>query len=99
MQNWLRRQNSFTKWTAIGTATSAAAGMVAVAALVIALITAYTMGQRSYFGLIYPPILDKIGEAALYIIGVSIVAFLIFAVVLIASLFVGTKTGQAKMED
>ena len=36
MQNWLRRQNSFTKWTAIGTATSAAAGMVAVAALVIA---------------------------------------------------------------
>ena len=99
MQNWLRRQNSFTKWTAIGTATSAAACMIAVAALVITTIAVLTMGQRSYFGLLYPPILDKIGGAALYIIGVSIAAFLIFAVGLIASLFVGTKTGQKQTED
>ena len=99
MQNWLRRQNSFTKWTAIGTATSAAAGMVAVAALVIALITAYMVGQRTYFGITYPPVLDKIAEAALYIIGVSIVGFLISAVRLIASLFVEIKTRPEQTED
>ena len=99
MQNWLRRQNSFTKWTAIGTATSASAGMVAVAALVIALITAYMMGQRTYFGIAYPPVLDKIAEAALYIIGASVVGFLISAVCLMASLFLGTTTGQEQTED
>ena len=73
--------------------------MVAVAALVIALITIYTVGQRTYFGTIHPPVLDKVGEAALYIIGVSIVGFLISAVDLIASLFVGTKTGQEQTID
>ena len=99
MQNWLRRQNSFTRWTAIGTATSAAAGMVAVAALVIALIAAYMMGQRTYFGITYPPVLDEIAKAALYIIGVSIASFLLSGVGLIGSLFVGTKTGQEQTED
>ena len=99
MQNWLRRQNSFTKWTAIGTATSAAAGMVAVAALVIAFIAAFMVGQRTGFGIIYPPVLDKIMEAALYIILVSIVGFLISAAGLIASLFVGTKTRPEQTED
>ena len=37
MQNWLRGQNKFTRWTAMGTATSAATGMAAVAALIIAM--------------------------------------------------------------
>ena len=99
MQNWLRKQNSFTKWTAIGTATSAAAGMIAVAALVIAFIAAYVMGQRTYFGIAYPPVLDQIAKAALYIIGVSIACFLLSAVGLIGSLFMGTKAGQEQTED
>ena len=99
MQNWLRRQNSWTKWTAIGTAISAAAGMVAVATLVIALITAYTVGQCTYFGIAYPPVLDEIAKAALYIIGASIVGFLISAVCLIISLFVGTKPTEEQAQD
>ena len=37
MQNWLRGQNKFTRWTAMGTATSAATGMAAVAAHIIAM--------------------------------------------------------------
>ena len=45
MQGWPLRPNSFTRWTAIGTAASAATGMVAVAALV----TAFMPGQRTYF--------------------------------------------------
>ena len=49
MQGWPLRQNSFTRWTAIGTAASAATGIVAVAALVTAFIAAFMLGQRTYF--------------------------------------------------
>ena len=94
MKDWLRGKNSFTKWTAIGTAASAATGIFAVDAIIIALIAAYMLGQSTFFGIPYPPVLDKIGEVALYVIGVSIVGFLISITGLIASLFVGPKTGQ-----
>ena len=94
MQNWLRRQNRFTRWTAIGTAASAATGMAAIAVFIITLIGVFTLGQRTLFGMTYPPVLDKIGEATMYIIGISFVSFLISAVGLITSLLVGTKTGQ-----
>ena len=94
MQNWLRRQTSFIKWTVIGTAASTATGMAGVAALVITIIAAFMLKQGSHFAITYPPVLDKIVEAALYVIGLSIAGFLIFAVGLIASLFVGTKTGR-----
>ena len=101
MQGWLRRQNSFTQLTAIGTAASAATGMVAVATLIICFIAVFMLGQRTYFGITYPPMLDQIGKAALYVMGLSIAGFLIFAVGLIASLFVGTKTktGQEQTEE
>ena len=100
MQNWLRRQNSFTRWTAIGTAGSAATGMAAVAVLVIALIAAFVVGQRTIFGgIVYPPLLDDIGKAALYVIGLSIVGFLISAASLIVSLLAGNKTGQRQTEE
>ena len=92
MQNWLRRQTSFVKWTAIGTAASAATGMASVAAIVITIFAGLTLGQRTYFGTIYPPVLGKIFEASLYVMALSIVAFLIFAAGFIASLLVGTKT-------
>ena len=94
MQNWLRRQNRFTYWTAMGTAASAATGMAATATLVIAIIAASMLGQRTYFGITYPPVLDQIAEAALYVIGVCIVSFLISVAGLITSLLVGSKTGQ-----
>ena len=68
MQNWLRRQNRFTRWTAIGTAASAATGMAAIAVFIITLIGIFTLGQRTYFGITYPRVLDKIGEAALYVV-------------------------------
>ena len=68
--------------------------MVAVATLIIAFIAAFMLGQRTYFGITYPPVLDKIGEAALYVMGMSIVGFLISVAGLITSLLVGTKTGQ-----
>ena len=51
MQNWLRKQNSFTRWTAIGTAASAASAaiiMVAVSTLIIAFIAAFMLGQQTY---------------------------------------------------
>ena len=54
MQNWLRKQNSFTRWTAIGTAASAAIIMVAVSTLIIAFIAAFMLGQQTYFGITYP---------------------------------------------
>ena len=57
------------------------------------------VGQRTYFGVTYPPVLDQIGKAALYIVGLSIVGFLISVASLIASLFVGTKAGQEQTED
>ena len=99
MQNWLRRQNSFTQLTAIGTAASAVTGMVAVDTLVIAFIAAFVVGQRTYFGITYPPVLDDIAKAAMYLTGLSIVGFLISVAGLIASLFVGTKIGQEQTED
>ena len=92
MQTWLRRQNSFVKWTAIGTTTSVATGMGAAAALIITIFAGLTLGQRTYFGTIYPPVLEKIFEAGLYVMALSILAFLIFATGFIASLLVGTKT-------
>ena len=101
MQNWLSRQNNFTQLTAIGMAGSAAAGMVAVATLIITFIAFFTLGQRTLFGMVYPPVLDGIGKAALYVLGLSIAGFLIFAVGIMASLLVGTKTktGQEQMEE
>ena len=48
MQNWLRKQNSFTRWTAIGAAASAAIIMVAVSTLIIAFIAAFMLGQQTY---------------------------------------------------
>ena len=99
MQNWLRRQNSFTRWTVIGTAASAATGMVAAATLIIAFIAALVVGQRTYFGIVYPPVLDQIVEAALYIMGLSILGFLISAAGLIASMFVGTKAGPEQTKE
>ena len=48
MQNWLRKQNSFTRWIAIGTAASAAIIMVAVSTLIIAFIAAFMLGQQTY---------------------------------------------------
>ena len=91
MQNWLRKQNSFTRWTAIGTA---AISMVAVSTFIIAFIAAFMLGQQTYFGITYPPVLDKIAKAAMYIMGMSIVGFLISAAGLITSLLVGTKRGH-----
>ena len=99
MQNWLRRQNSFTQLTAIGTAASAVTGMVAVATLVITFMAAFMLGQRTYFGITYPPVLDEIGKAAGCLTGLSILGFLIFAAGLIASLFVGSKAGQEQTDD
>ena len=94
MQDWLRRQNCFTRWTAIGTAASAATGMAAIAVFVITLIGVFMLGQRALFGMTYPPVLDQIGKTSVYIIGISFVSFLISAAGLITSLFVGTKAGQ-----
>ena len=92
MQNRLRRQNSFTQLTAIGTAASAATGMVAVAALIITLIAAFKLQQGTHF-ITYPPVLDQIAKPALYVLVFSIVGFLIPAGGLIISLLVGTKAG------
>ena len=95
MQNWLHRQNKFTRWTAMGTATSAIIGMAAVAAIIITLIAALVVGQRTIFGeVVYPPVLDDVVEVSLYFIAVSILGFLISAAGLIVSLLVGNKTGQ-----
>lgn len=43
--------------------------------------------------------LDQIEKAALYIIGLHIVGFLISVAGLITSLFVETRTGQEQTED
>ena len=94
MQNWLRRQNKFTRWTAIGTAASTATGMAATAVFIISLIGVFALRQRTLFGTTYPSVLDKVGETTMYIIGISLVSFLISAVGLITSLLVGTKKGQ-----
>ena len=94
MQEWLSKQNRFTRWATIGTAASAATGMAAIAVFVITLIGVFMLGQRTLFGMTYPPVLDRIGEATLYIIGISFASFLISAVGLLMSLLVGTKTGQ-----
>ena len=67
MQNWLRRQNKFTRWTAIGTAASTATGMAATAVFIITLIGVFALRQRTLFGMTYPPVLDKIGETTMYI--------------------------------
>ena len=99
MKNWLRRQNSFTQLTAIGTAGSVVAGMVTVATLIITFIAAFIVGRQTFYGMVYPPVLDQIGKAALYVLGLSIVGFLIFAAGLIGSLFVGTKVEPEQTED
>ena len=93
MKNWLSRQNSFTQLTAVGTAVSAATGMAALATLIVAFIAAFVVGQQTILGIVYPSVLDKIAKVALYGMGLSIVGFLISAVGLITSMFVGTKTG------
>ena len=89
MQNWLRRQNSFVKWTAIGTAASVATGMTAAATLAITIFAAFTL-QGSQFAITYSSVLENIAQTAFYVIGLSIMGFLIFTAGLIASLFVGT---------
>ena len=71
--------------------------MAAVAVLVIA---AFVVGQRTIFGgIVYPPVLDDIGKTALYVIGLSIVGFLISAAGLIVSLLAGNKAGQRQTEE
>ena len=96
MKNWLLRQSDFTRWSIIGASASVAIGMVASAVFVIAVILVFMLGQRTMFGIVYPPVLDKIVEADFYILGVSTIGFLISVAFLIASLFVGRKTERGR---
>ena len=86
MQNRMRRQNSFTRWTAIGTAASAAIGMTAMDILVVTvLMGTFVFCQKTLYGSVCPPVLDGIATAAMCLIGISIVGFFVSA----ASLIVG----------
>ena len=91
MKNRLQRQSRFTRWAAIGTGGSAAAGMLAVAVLIIVIIAAYVVGQRTTAGVVYPPVLDAIGIAALFVMGLSLAGFLVCAAGLVAGLVAGKK--------
>ena len=99
MKNWLLRQSDFTRWSAIGAFASLAIGMVASAVLVIAIIVAFMLGQRTMFGIVYPPVLDKIVEADLYIFRVSTIGLLVSLAFLMASLFVGPKTEREEADE
>ena len=96
MQNWLSRQNSFTRWTAIGMASSASAGMTAAATLVIVPIAGYGLELFSPAGI---AVVDMTAVGALFVIKVSALGFLISAVGLITSLFMETKPGPEQTEE
>ena len=96
MHGWLRKQNSFTWWAAIGMASSASAGMAAAATFVSVSIASYGLGL---FSPAWITVVAKTAEGALLVIGVSTVGFLISAVSLIASLFVETKPGSEQTEE
>ena len=77
MRDWLLRQNAFTRWTAFGMAASAVVGIGAVSIFIATLIAAFALEERTAFGSTYPKVLDPIGEATLYMMGISLVSFLI----------------------
>ena len=100
MQNWLRRQNSFTRWAAIATATSVAIGMTAVAILIVTgFIVIFVATQQGHHGIAYSLVLNGITMATLCLIGISIVGFFVSAVGLIASLISDNKTRQGQAEE
>ena len=100
MQNWLRRQNSLTRWAAIGAATSAAIGMTAVASLIVTgFIVIFAASQQSHSGIASSPVLNGITAAILCLIAVSIVGFLVSAASLMAGLIAGNKTMQGQAEE
>ena len=65
-------QNGFTRWTAIGTAASAAIGMTAMDILVVTvLMGTFVFCQKTLYGSVCPPVLDGIATAAVCLIGIS----------------------------
>ena len=99
MQEWLSKQNRFTRWAAIGTAGSAAIGMAAIT-------TSMIIGKIAFLILMQDPaaspfastkwiLLATIGQLNSYVIWASIGGFYISAACLIKSLSGEHKAGQS----